>query len=208
MIASEAKNNTTIKQYLKWISIALIVGIITLTVFYQAGFLLIDHQRSSDAYQKKNKSTYVQPFRTYIAEKNVKSSDSESISEWIDTMQDVAVKVFDGKTVIYEKYYFDYSRKTYHMTGFLHSSRLDYLTIYPVKFADGTFDVYICGAKEDSVCFLIPFIAIIAGVAVFFTIFLTGITKREKYITQLKKTWKSWAAAIYAIPLRSKDMTI
>ena len=136
--------------------------------------------------RKKNKSTYVQPFRTYIAEKNVKSSDSESISEWIDTMQDVAVKVFDGKTVIYENYYFDYSRETYQMTGFLHSSRLDYLTIYPVKFADGTFDVYICGANEDSVCFLIPFIAIVAGLAVFFTIFLTGITRREKYITQLK----------------------
>ena len=186
MIASEAKNNTTIKQYLKWISIALIVGIITLTVFYQAGFLLIDHQRSSDVYQKKNKSTYVQPFRTYIAEKNVKSSESESISEWVDTTRDVAIKVYDGKTVIYENYYFDYTRPNYQTTQFLHSSRLDYLTIYPVKFADGTFDVYICGAKEDSVCFLIPLIAIIAGVAVFFTIFLTGITKREKYITQLK----------------------
>ena len=187
MIASETKNNTTIKQYLKWISIALIIGIITLTVFYQAGFLLIDHQRSSDAYQKKNKSTYVQPFRTYIAEKNVKSSDSESISEWIDTMQDVAVKVFDGKTVIYENYYFDYTRPNYQAPQFLHSSRLDYLTIYPVEFADGTFDVYICSAQEDHVYYILPFIAILAGFAVFCAIFLTGITKREKYITQLKK---------------------
>ena len=157
MIASETKNNTTIKQYLKWISIALIIGIITLTVFYQAGFLLIDHHRSSDTYQEKNKSTYVQPFRTYIAEKNVKSSDSESISEWIDTMQDVAVKVFDGKTVIYENYYFDYSRTTYQMTGFLHSSKLDYLTTYPITFADGTFNVYINGVQEDRAYFFLLF---------------------------------------------------
>lgn len=186
MIASETKSITSLKQYMKWFIIALMVGIVTFAVLYQTELFLIDHHRSSEAYQEKNRHTYVQPFRDYIAERNIKSSDGESISEWVDSMQDVAIKVFDGKTVIYENYYFDYSRKDYQMTGFLHSSKLDYLTVYPIKFADGTFDVYINKAQEDRAHFLLLFIAVAAGLASFCVVFLAGITRREKYIAQLK----------------------
>ena len=186
MIASETKATTTLRQYLKWFIIALLIGILTLAVLYQTGLVLIDHHRCSDTYQDKNKLTYVQPFHSYITEKNIKSNDGESISEWVNSMQDVAVKVFDGKTVIYENYYFDYSRKTYQMTGFLHSSKLDYLTTYPITFADGTFNVYINGVQEDRAYFFLLFISTIAGLAVFCMVFLAGITKRAKYITQLK----------------------
>lgn len=186
MIASETKATTTLRQYLKWFIIALLIGILTLAVLYQTGLVLIDHHRCSDTYQDKNKLTYVQPFRSYITEGNIKSNDGESISEWVNSMQDVAVKVFDGKTVIYENYYFDYSRTTYQMTGFLHSSKLDYLTTYPITFADGTFNVYINGVQEDRAYFFLLFISTIAGLAVFCIVFLAGITKRAKYITQLK----------------------
>lgn len=186
MIASETKTSTTLRQYLKWFIIALLIGILTIALLYQIGLFLIDNHRCSDAYQDKNKLTYVQPFRSYIADKNIKSNDGESISEWVNSMQDVAVKVFDGKTIIYEKYYFDYSRANYQMTEFLHSSKLDYLTTYPITFADGTFNVYINGVKEDRTYFFLLFISTIAGLAVFFIVFLAGITKRAKYITQLK----------------------
>ena len=163
MIVSETKATTTLRQYLKWFIIALLIGILTLAVLYQTGLVLIDHHRCSDTYQDKNKLTYVQPFRSYITEGNIKSNDGESISEWVNSMQDVAVKVFDGKTVIYENYYFDYSRTTYQMTGFLHSSKLDYLTTYPITFADGTFNVYINGVQEDRAYFFLLFISTIAG---------------------------------------------
>ncbi|MDO4487340.1 MAG: HAMP domain-containing sensor histidine kinase [Bacillota bacterium] len=186
MRRNEAKSTTTLRQYLKWFLIALIAGIIAFALVYQMGMFMIDRHMSGDAYQKNNKQTYVEPFCDYVTANSIESTDSKDINGWIESKKDVAVKIFDGKRVIYENYYFDYSRPTYSMTEFLHTTKLEYLTVYPVKFADGTFDVYINSAKGDRVYYVLLFLTMIVGIVVLCAVFITGITRRARYITQLK----------------------
>lgn len=186
MKRSEAKLNTAAKQYLKWFIIALICGIAALVISYQIGFHVIDHNMSSDAYQDNNKKTYVEPLRNYISENGVRSTDGKLISAWVNDMPGVAVKVFDENTVIYENYYLDPARLNYSIGEPMHATKFEYLTTYPVQFADGTFKAYINSANGDRVYYYLLFLAMAVGVAVFLAVFLAGITRRAKYIAQLK----------------------
>lgn len=174
------------RQQIKWFLIALAVGVIAFALAYQAGMLLISRHMSGEEYQNTTRQAYLEPFSNYVKENALKSSDAKAINEWINNTTDVDVKIFDESGVIYENYYFDFTRRNYSMTELLHTGKLEYLTTYPVEFADGTYNVYINKAKADRIYFLLLFVTMIIGIAAFGAAFLAGITRRAKYITQLK----------------------
>lgn len=186
MKRSEEKATTTLRQQIKWFFIALAVGAAAFVLTYQAGMFLISHHMSGEEYQNNNRQTYLEPFSKYVKENAIKSSDAKAINEWVNDTTDVAVKIFDSSGVIYENYYFDFTRRNYSMMEFMHTGKLEYLTTYPVEFADGTYSVYINRAKADRIYFSLLFLTTIIGIAAFCSAFLAGITRRSKYITQLK----------------------
>ena len=165
--------------------VALCAGIFVFAEVYNWGLLSIDIYRSSASYQTQCEEKYVIPFREYVEENSIRASDGKAISEWAEHKRNIVLKIYDGERTIFKYYYFDTRRSNYQETVFLHTDKIDDM-VYPVKFADGTFQVSVNAVYSDRIYYVILIAAVMLAIGTFLIVFFAGTYKRTKYISELK----------------------
>lgn len=105
---------------------------------------------------------YVKNFEKYTAEQNVASDNFRALKEWCKEKKYVYLSIYRNNELYYETDgTFD---ATYELTGSVDNTMDSFL--YPVKFIDGTFGVYIYESSENKYYNMVKIIGLAAALAV------------------------------------------
>lgn len=166
------------------ILLAMVVGAGVGVGVYFSGNACIEKFYMTQELADKREKKIVDSFGEYVEENNVKSTDTEKIHEWCKTKKYVYLQLFKGKTislVVNGNYIYEYD------DGEISDDTAGYTT-FPIKFADGEFNISILEYSEELLYTILNIVSFFLGITAVFIIVLRYHILVLKRITKLSGT--------------------
>ena len=166
------------------ILLAMVVGVGVGAGVYFSGNACIEKFYMTQELADKREKKFVDSFGEYVEENNVKSTDTEKIHEWCKTKKYVYLQLFKGKTislVVNGNYISEYD------DGEISDDTAGY-TMFPIKFADGEFNISILEYSEELLYTILNIVSFFLGITSVFIIVLRYHILVLKRITKLSGT--------------------
>lgn len=164
--------------------LAMVVGAGVGVGIYFVGNECVEKFYMTQEFADKREQKFVDNFDEYVEENNVKSTDTEKIHEWCKKKQYIYLQLFKGKTislVVNGNYITEYD------DGEISEDTAGY-TMFPIKFADGEFNISVIEYSEQLLYTIINILSFFGGVITVFFIVLYYHILVLKRISKLSAT--------------------
>ena len=170
------------RQHIISLVLAIAAGLLAFLILYQGTSYFLDRYLENSGYYASHEKQYVESLQEYVQENGLASTDSDALSNWGKQQGDLFFQIYDGEKLLFQYY----NRGSESFREAVSLSFLEWIAPYELQFTDGTYEAIIFGDyyyKRFKYTMVIDFLG---AFAIFLIVFLPGIRRRTKYITQLR----------------------
>lgn len=159
----------------------------------------MDYYFSNSAYLEKEEQNVVRNLQTFISRNQLSSEDTADLTKWVKRQEVAYLLIYKDDLLVYDS---TYEQKAVYSENTM--PQYDWMTSYPVQFADGETEVCLYGVYEYKFYMYMLIGIIVASLFLFFLIFIFGIKKEVNYIQELEEDVHLMEGGYMEKPLRIK----
>ncbi len=147
------------------------------------GNLAVDRIYMSPEAVAARKAEIYSRFSAYVSANNISGGDSAAVAEWTAGNRYVTVLVYSGDSLSSRAY----GGQSQSPAGVPGGERLQYGKLYPMRFADGVYQIAIGDSSQDREYSINRFTAVVVGGAAFVAVMLLYVRRLSLRIIRLSR---------------------
>lgn len=159
---------------------ALAAGILFL-ILNHCGEILINHCLYDTNYVENQNQKYVGEMQDYITKKELSSTDTEKLKEWVEKQNILIIQIYKDNIQIFDSTYPDQDI----LEEEIEAANYEWISYHPIEFSDGSAEIVISGLYGYRLNNLALIIEISVAFSLFLLFVLLGIRKKMNYIKKL-----------------------
>lgn len=174
-------SSLTMKMILLMLIAGALCSIVYGCLFLAGSFILDDHFETTN-FQEKQNINRVESFQRFVTSQNLRSSDSVAFSKWVKQQPMILMEIYRGNALAYTS---AAPEKRIEEEDGIEVPHYDWVSYYPVEFADGEAEVVFYANDTLQWNFYLTLACAAFSILLFISIFLMACNRIVRYICKL-----------------------
>ena len=164
--------------------LALAAGTAGFLLTSEIGMQVSDHYLKHTDYLKNHDLKYVDSLQEYVTDNDLSVTDQDALNEWANQNKELLTSIYDeNNQILFASDNLDSEVASVDVSA----AFLEIMKKYPITFSDGAYFVSFFGVYAYRLYNTFFLVSLAVAFAVFLFIFLYGIRRKTRYISQLRE---------------------